>query len=373
MIKLGVVALSKPELGGTYQYTLSTLEALRYLREFEITIYGDPSNGDYARLGYPVRRFTEKRLDQLARLSAFMLGVRLADPFPDEDVILSPIYSLALLQTRKPFVYTLHDVQEYHFPGYFSWGQRVWRHYVHAALSSRATRIICEASHVRDDIVRFFDVPRDRIEVVVAPPLARLRAAMARSELEEARVRLHLPDRFVFYPAQFWRHKNHARLIDAFKLVTSVAPELKLVLTGNKGEEYVSVLRQIEATGLKQAILHLGYIGQNDLQAVYQLATALIMPSLYESVSIPIFEAFQLGTPVAAANILSLPDQVGDAGLLFDPLSINAIANSISAIATNTHLADSLRVRGQNRIRAMSPDRYGKQLEAVLQRVYDER
>src|SRR6185437_6028064 len=111
----------------------------------------------------------------------------------------------------------------------------------------------------------------------------------------------------VFYPAQFWRHKNHARLIDAFEFVISREPNLSLVLTGNKGEEFASVMRRIESAGLKQTIKHLGYVEQEVLQAVYQLAVALVMPSLYESVSIPIFEAFQLGTPVAAANVLSLP------------------------------------------------------------------
>ena len=78
----------------------------------------------------------------------------------------------------------------------------------------------------------------------------------------------------------------------------------------------------------------------------YQLALALVMPSLYESVSIPIFEAFQLGTPVVAANVLSLPDQVGDAGLLFDPLSIDAMARSILEVTGNAELAQSLRDRG---------------------------
>ncbi len=370
MIKLGVIVLSKPHLGGTYQYTLSTLEALRHVREFDVTIYGDSSNGDLARLGYPIRRFIESRLSQLAYLSAYKMGARLADPFVEEDVLLAPIYSLATLHTKKPFAYTLHDVQEYYFPEYFSWPQRVWRHRVHAALSGRASRIICEASHVREDIIRIFKVPGERIDIIVAPPLARLRAPMARAELEAVQARLKLPDRFVFYPAQFWRHKNHIRLIDAFRLAVSREPDLKLVLTGNKGEEYASVMRRIESEGLNHSIKHLGYIERGDLQAVYQLAIALVMPSLYESVSIPIFEAFQLGTPVAAANILSLPDQVGDAGLLFDPLSIDAMANSMLELARNAELAESLRVRGLDKIRAMTPDRYCGRLEGLLRQLY---
>jgi glycosyltransferase involved in cell wall biosynthesis len=216
---------------------------------------------------------------------------------------------------------------------------------------------------------------------------------MASSDLEEVRTRLKLPERFVFFPAQFWRHKNHLRLIEAFKLVVSSEPDLKLVLTGNKkkpvwdpnspwhivnrarrrrdtGEEYEAVMSRIASVGLERNVTHLGYIEQRDLQAIYQLALALVMPSLYESVSIPIFEAFQLGTPVVAANVLSLPDQVGDAGLLFDPLSIDAMADSILAVTRNAKLAESLRSRGFQKIDKMTPERYSGQLEALFRQLY---
>jgi glycosyltransferase involved in cell wall biosynthesis len=372
LIKLGVIALSKPNLGGTYQYTLSTLEALRHLREFEVTIYADPSNRDLAQLGYPVRQFVEPRSSQLLYLAAHKAGARLRDPFAEEDVLFAPIYSLATLHTAKPFAYTLHDIQEYHYPEYFSWQQRVWRHQVHSALSRRAVRIVCEASHVKEDIVRIFKVPRDGVDVIVAPPLATLRAPLALADLEEVRTRLKLPERFVFFPAQFWRHKNHLRLIEAFRLVVSSEPDLRLVLTGNRGEEYEPVMSRIASTGLTPNITHLGYVEQKDLQAIYQLALALVMPSLYESVSIPIFEAFQLGTPVVAANVLSLPDQVGDAGLLFDPLSSDAMARSILQVAGSAELAQSLRNRGLKRIHEMTPALYGRQLEALFRKLLDQ-
>lgn len=395
MIKLGVIVLSNPNLGGTYQYTLSTLEALRHLREFEVTIYGDRANRDLVQLGYPIRQFVETRSSQLLYLAAYKARVRLSDPFADEDVLFAPIYSIAALHSTRPFAFTLHDVQEYHHPEYFSWPQRVWRYQLQSALSGRAVRIVCEATHVREDIIRIFKVPRDNVDIIVAPPLARLRAPMAPSDLEEVRTRLKLPERFVFFPAQFWRHKNHLRLIEAFKLVVKNEPDLKLVLTGNKkkpvwdpnspwqmanrarrrrdtGEEYEAVMSRIASAGLERNVAHLGYVEQRELQAIYQLAVALVMPSLYESVSIPIFEAFQLGTPVVAANVLSLPDQVGDAGLLFDPLSTEAMAASILDVARNAELAESLRDRGLKRIREMTPALYCSQLEASFRKLYDQ-
>ena len=84
----------------------------------------------------------------------------------------------------------------------------------------------------------------------------------------------------------------------------------------------------IDKLGLSEQVHHLGYVEQDDLHAIYRLATALVMPSLFESVSIPIYEAFQVGTPVAASGILAIPQQVGDGGLLFDPQSVPSIAQN---------------------------------------------
>jgi glycosyltransferase involved in cell wall biosynthesis len=365
-IKLGVIALATPDHGGTYQYTLSTLQALSHAGDLEITVYGDPQNPDFIKLGYPIRRFTESRFRQLAALIADRLHIRLPDRFATQDILLAPIYSLALLHTSKPFAYTLHDVQENHFPKNFSWWQRVWRHQVHAQLLARAVRVICESSHVKADIIRSFDVSEQRIVAITAPPLQPFPAGVSDDRLQAVRIRLQLPEKFLFYPAQFWVHKNHVRLIEAFAEAVTEVPDLKLVLTGKKRDEYDAVMNAIGKFGLSDKVCHLGYVAQEDLQPIYRLATALIMPSLFESVSIPIYEAFQAGTPVMASNILAIPEQVGDAGLLFDPTSVASIKQAIHTMTDDPEAARRFGKRGQDRMAAMTPERYGAQLKDLL-------
>jgi glycosyltransferase involved in cell wall biosynthesis len=90
------------------------------------------------------------------------------------------------------------------------------------------------------------------------------------------------------------------------------------------------------------------------------------MPSLFESVSIPIYEAFQAGTPVVASNILAMPEQVGDAGLLFDPRSVASIRDAIVQIARDPAAARQLGKRGQERMSTMTLERYGAQLQDLL-------
>jgi glycosyltransferase involved in cell wall biosynthesis len=369
LTKLGVIVLATPDSGGTYQYSLSMLEALRHAQGYEITLYADPSNQDIARLGYPIHKYTEPRARQLIYLAADALGLKLGDPFVKEDILLAPTYSLALLHTAKSFAYTLHDLQHFHYPQNFSWGQRAWRSSVYNRLSPTAAQIVCESEYVKSDIVRTLNMPNEKVAVIAAPPLRQVLAEFGSAELENVRSRLGLPNRFVFYPAQFWPHKNHLRLIDAFKQVVAEEPDLKLVLTGKKRYAYQTVMRAIEESGLEKNIQHLGYIEQADLQAIYHLAAALVMPSLFESVSIPIYEALQAGTPIAASNILSFPDQVGEAGLLFDPFSSFSIAQSILKLVNDPELAKTLGKAGREKMASMTPQHYCSQLQELLGRL----
>jgi glycosyltransferase involved in cell wall biosynthesis len=366
MTKLGVLVLSRPELGGTYQYTLSMLEGLRHACGFEITLYGDPQNPDLVRTGYAISRFSESRAQQLVALTAHRARLRLRDPFALEDILLAPIYSLALLHTSKPFVYALHDLQERCYPENFSWWQRAWRHQVHSQLLQRAHRVICESRYVKTDIVRFFGIPEQRAVVMPAPPQQQFVAEPNQDQLRAVRARLQLPEKFLFYPAQFWPHKNHLRLIEAFREVASEVPDVGLVLTGKKRDEYETVMRAVGKFGLNDRVRHLGYVEQADLQAIYRLATALVMPSLFESVSIPIYEAFQTGTPVVASDILAIPEQVGDAALLFDPKSVASIKEVILKILGDPETARLIGQRGRERMSVMTSERYGAQLQDLL-------
>ena len=342
------------------------LEALRHVRGYDVTLYGDPENADLARLGYRIRPLPRSRTMQTAYFAADVLGISLPDTFADEDVLIAPTYCLALLHTGKPFAYTLHDLQEFYYPQNFSLLRRAFRRSVYLRLSKRSRRIVCESEYVKSDIVRLLDVAAEKVAVITAPPLRQPLAEFGLAQLKEVGARLGLPDRFVFYPAQFWPHKNHLRLIEAFRLVVAREPNLKLVLTGKPRDEYEAVIRAVNEAGLERNVQHLGYIEQTDLQAIYHLALALVMPSLFESVSIPVYEAFQAGTPVIASNILSFPEQVGDAGLLFDPLSSSAIANSILRIAGDPQLAQQLGKRGHTRMVMMTPERYCGQLQDLF-------
>lgn len=364
--RLGVVALAGPNNGGTYQYTLAMLHGLQHVKGFDITLYGDPANPDFVELGYRIVAFEETRWQQLAALATYRLRLKLADPFGSEDVLLAPIYSLALLHTSRPFAFTLHDLQENYYPQNFSTWQRLWRHQTYACLLDRARRVICESEYVKADITGSFHIPQERVRIIAAPPQRQFLDEQSDGQLEAVRQRLQLPRRFLFYPAQFWAHKNHLRLIEAFAEVVRQVPDLKLVLTGKQRDEYRTVMDAVARLGLAPSIVHVGFVERDELQAIYRLATALVMPSLFESISIPVYEAFLAGTPVIASGILGIPEQVGDAALLCDPTSVASISDAILKVVGDAGLAETLGRRGRERMAAMTPENYGRQLQRLL-------
>jgi glycosyltransferase involved in cell wall biosynthesis len=192
---------------------------------------------------------------------------------------------------------------------------------------------------------------------------------VSKSKQSEVRQKYRLPSRYLFYPAQFWPHKNHLNLLKAFHLIEKKYPDLQLVLSGSKQNSQSSILNKVHELGLEGRVRILGYVDYADLAALYSLSEMLVMPTLFESVSIPIYEAFAQGVTVCSSNVVALPEQVGDAGLLFDPLNPVDIANSIQKILDDSSLAEKLRKLGRARIQSLTPEIYSAQLSSLVDRV----
>ena len=150
-----------------------------------------------------------------------------------------------------------------------------------------------------------------------------------------------------------WQHKNHLRLLDAIAhLRDKCGQKIRLVCTGSRLEPYwTEIEKHIERLQLGNQVSFLGFVTEKDLRAIYKLAQFLVMPSLFESDSSPVYEAWLEGLPVACSNVTSLPVQARDAALLFDPYNIGSIANSISRLANQSELRRELRDAGFRRLK----------------------
>jgi len=180
----------------------------------------------------------------------------------------------------------------------------------------------------------------------------------------------NIPEGYIFYPAQFWYHKNHINLLRALRYIKDKYNlEIPLILVGSKKNNFENVMNEIQNLGLSQQVKYLGYVPDEDMPYLYKLATALVMPTLFESVSMPIWEAFHLGCPVVSSNVCALPEQVGDAGLIFDPYNIQDMAEKIFIIWTNENLRNELVNKGFERVKDLTIENYAKEWEKILEEV----
>lgn len=345
------------------------IDALRRIAKNRYTIFTTVDNHAYDALGLPVRRLPSV-VGTIAAAFARVMPGRRGGLFSDMEKVIAPIYSTRLLASRRPFVFTLHDMQERYYPQYFTWAQRAWRHSVNSSLTRAAGMVICESNYVREDIHRFLGVEYSKIAVVPGPPVSTfLPEHIASPEFQRTLKSVELPTQFLLYPAQFFPHKNHLRLIEALARVAVRHPDCHLVLTGKRRYDFDKVMSKVAELGLSARVTHLGYVDSDLLAAMYLKATVVVIPTLFESISIPVYEAFRLGTPVCASNVVALPEQIGEGGILFDPLSIEDIAEKICQLLENPDLRQVIAKHGRERVDALTAVSYAHQLENVLDRL----
>jgi glycosyltransferase involved in cell wall biosynthesis len=356
MIKIGIIALARQINGGTLPYTFSMIDALAELPKsnYSVTIFTQKNNDEFDGYNFPKQSIKSTTNLFFSRLLGLKTG------FEEMDVVLAPVYSIRLLLIKKPFIFTLHDLQERYFPENFPFAVRVWRKLINWMLTKKAVGTICESSYVKKDIIKFIGVPSKKIHVIPAPPQISL------LHNSDAKKLTYLPNEYIFYPAQFWPHKNHLRLIEAFKIVRKEFPNIFLVLTGKEAFNYKKVKQKILSLGLEQAIIHIGYIPQDEMSSIYRNASLLVMPTLFESISIPMYEAFALGIPVCASNVLALPEQMDGAGLLFDPLDKEDIAKKIIAMLSSAELRAICIAKGLSNLKDKTIENYSIQLDALI-------
>jgi glycosyltransferase involved in cell wall biosynthesis len=181
-----------------------------------------------------------------------------------------------------------------------------------------------------------------------------------------------LPERFIFYPAQFWAHKNHLRLIEAVRRLRAEFPDLHLVLAGSKKNGFAAVERKVSSDGLEGVVHFLGFVPESDLAMLYRRAVALVLPTFFGPTNIPPLEAFVVGCPVAASGIYGMPEQLGDAALYFDPLSVDEIVGVLRRLWTDNALRTELGARGRARSAAWGAPQFNQRFATIIEALLGE-
>lgn len=283
------------------------------------------------------------------------------------DVLHIPFQNFVM--NSLPTIYNPHDLQHLHYPEFFDSAEIARRNNLFSAGCRYANTVVTGSEWVKQDLLNHYAVDAAKIQVIPwAPPTQAYREPGAEI-LNEVNQKYSLPENFGFYPAFTWAHKNHLRLIDAVARVRDRdGLTVNLVFVGAQTSFSIKVEQQITKHGLGNQISTLGEVSTETLRALYSLAQFVVVPSLFEAASGPMFEAWQDRVPVTCSNVTSLPEQAADAALIFDPLSVDSIAAALTRMATEPELRQQLIMKGQKRLQDFSWDRTACAYRALYRR-----
>jgi glycosyltransferase involved in cell wall biosynthesis len=315
-------------------------------------------------------------------------GVFLLNRFPRFLSFLRPIYSMIFSFPKfpydkilrnyridvvhKPFqdsfrtkfknIWHPHDLQHMYFPHFFTRMQIRHRNNFWRKNAEEANIIICETPLIKKDLVDFWSIKDKKIEIVPTPPLPRVKSEIGEKDLST-------PSNFLFYPAAFWPHKNHFRLIQAFDLLRKHGFDLSLVLTGAKTGVFKEVVKLIQELNQEDNVKILGHVSDDQMIHIFKSCRIVVIPTLHESLSLPIWEAWLYGKPVAYSAIGYLPSQVDGAGLSFDPFDITSIADSLKDILVDKTMTETFNKNAKKKLEILVPENFAKSCFEIYCRI----
>ena len=389
MKRIGVVLTAGPG-GGSFQYSQTILEAMLALPREQygiVAAYLDPlwlaqldKDATAIKLNDSGWNRGLNRAWHLTHLpiSAWRRSAALLDTniralrAADCDLWVCPNHDRYAFRSGLPTLGTVHDLMhryEPSFPEVSEEGEFERREF-HFRETCRWSRGVLVDSEVgKQQLRESYAIAEDRVFVLpyIAPPYIRASAPTDDATLDS---RYDLPEKFFFYPAQFYRHKNHRALIEAVALMKEGQPDVRVVLVGARERNgYEEVRALVDATGLTDNVMFRGYVPDSDMPGFYRRARALVMPTFFGPTNIPPLEAFALGCPVATSRIYGVPAQLGDAALLFDPNSVEELHDCLVRLWRDDSLCASLAEKGRERSRAWGPQQFAGRFAEIVGRL----
>lgn len=280
------------------------------------------------------------------------------------DLLHSPVF-LPPLRFKGRTVMTAFDLTFARYPNTRKWTGQFWWRLLSRRGMQKADRIIAISESTRCDLVNW-GITQEKIRVVYPCALPTCRPT---ADYCATITKFSLPDSYILFVGTLEPRKNIPTLLRAFALAKKRgALPHALVIAGARGWRYENIFRTVEELGIKDHVIFLGYVPDEDLPALYSGADLFAFLSLYEGFGLPVLEAMACGTPVLVSNTSALPEVVGDSGVLVAPNDVEQAATEMLRILTDAELRRELSARGLERAKLFSQERFAR---GIL-RVYEE-
>jgi len=291
----------------------------------------------------------------------------------------NPVDVLHVQFTAPPFapcpvIVSIHDLSFEHLPLTFKRRSRMQLRLTVRQSARKAARILTLSESVRQDIIDTYGIAPERVTTIPIAAPAHFRPVTDEGEIQRVRLRYKIAGDYILSVGSIQPRKNLTRLVAAYARLRRERAEGKLprlVIVGKQAWLYDETLRAIKEQGVGDLTVLTGYVPDADLPALYSGAVCFVYPSYFEGFGLPPLEAMQCGAPVIAGNRTSLPEVVGEAGLLVDPFDEAAIAAAIACLIDDSDLRAELRVKGLERARAFDWQETARRTLSVYREIVD--
>lgn len=268
--------------------------------------------------------------------------------------------------SRIPTIVSVMDLSYLHYPQTFKkndlYQLTKWTEYS----VKKAKKVITISNSSKNDIIKYYKVRPEKVKVVHLGLKNLSMNAPSEKDLKEFGVN----QKFILFVGTLQPRKNISRLIEAFsRLPKEISSDHQLVIIGKKGWLYEDILSAPEKYNVKDKVVFLDYISDEDLPNFYRKAEVFVLPSLYEGFGLPVLEAMRYGCPVITSSVSSLPEAGGDAAQYFEPEDVDDIKKSIEKVLTDRSLREKMIERGREHYKKFTWEKAAKEVLSAIEEV----
>lgn len=292
------------------------------------------------------------------------------------ELRLRPVDILFVQYTAPPLapckvVTTIHDISYEHFPETFTRHSRFQMKLTIPQTARKAARVITPSEYSRQDLIKTYNLPPEKIETIPLAAADFFKPVNNFEEINRIRRKYDLNGDYILGVGSIQPRKNLVRLIEAYSDLKKKRGDIPpLVLVGKKSWLFEDTIKATDVHGVGESVKFTGFVPDEDLPALYSAALCFVYPSFFEGFGLPPLEAMQCGTPVIAGDRTSIPEVVGDAGLLVDPFDTNAIGSALERMISDDKLREELKLKGVERARQFSWEKAARQTLNVFERIF---
>lgn len=252
------------------------------------------------------------------------------------------------------YIITIHDLSFFKYPESFTLENKLYFKFFLKRSIVNSDRIIADSQSTKKDILRYFGIEDKKVKVIYLGVDDKYKKIESSLKLNQVRKKYSLPDKFIMFTGVLSPRKNLERTFEAFYQLKKENIPHKFVIVGKKGWLYQTIFDRIKQLNLEKEIIFTDYVDEDDLPYLYNLASALVLVSLYEGFGLPVLEAMACGCPVLTSKTSSLPEVAGDASILVNPLSVEEIKNGMKEILFDDSLRNTLIKKGFEQVKKFS-------------------